>query len=172
MKTFSLKIDSHNTKPKDVIGSKNIDFTKIIAFDEQGRILTLITENGIGLPCGRVEGWDNRDAFDAAHREAWETANVTLGTLITLNIIETKSSSEETRRTLVLAARIARTDPMRRGQSSRIFLEPKEFIKYYNDDVEMHQHLTDMAVKSIPEFQPNCLEDIKKTFLLLDGGAK
>lgn len=172
METLSLKIDSHKTNPKDVIGSKNIDFTKIIAFDNNGCILTLITENGVSLPCGRVEGWDNRDAFDAAHREAWETANVTLGTLITLNIIETQTSQGDLRKTLVLAARIARKDPMRKGQAPRLFLKAEDFIKHYSNDIKVHQQLTKTAVESITELQPNYLEDVKKKLCLLEGGAK
>lgn len=166
---FSLKCTPVETAK--IVGEKSIDFAKVIAFDEEGHILTLITADGISLPCDRLEFGD-RDIFDTAHRIAWEFANVTLGTLILLNTFEITDTDGKTCRTLVVAARVARKDPMREKQFPRLFLEPEEFLRQYRNEIGMLQDTVKTALQSIPEFQPDYADNIRATLSFLQGGRQ
>jgi hypothetical protein len=138
---------------REAIDTKDVDCTKVIAIDEKGRILTLVTADGISLPCDFLD-MDDRDALDAAHRVAWEVACVTLGTLILLNTIDVIDATGRKHRTLVVAARIARQDPMR-TRFARLFLEPEEFLIHYRTEIETVQNSVKAAIEGIPEFNPN-----------------
>lgn len=170
MEKTSFGIKSIPVDFLEAIDTKNFDFAKVIAFDEKGRILTLITADGISLPCDFLD-MDDRDALDAAHRVAWEVACVTLGTLILLNAIDVMDATGRKHRTLVVAARIARQDPMR-TRFTRLFLEPDEFLMRYRTEIGAVQNTVKTAIESIPEFNPDYLDDLKEELSFLKGSVQ
>lgn len=161
MGNTSFGIKSVPVDFREAIKTKAVDCAKVIAFDEKGRILTLVTADGISLPCDFLD-MDDRDALDTAHRVAWEVACVTLGSLILLNTIDVIDVTGRKYRTLVVAARIARQDPMR-TRFARLFLEPEEFLVHYRTEVGTVQNTVKAAIESIQGFQPDCLEDMGAT---------
>lgn len=171
MENTSFGIKSVPVNFWEVINTKDVDCTKVIAFDEKGRILTLVTADGISLPCDFLD-IDDRDALDAAHRVAWEVACVTLGNLILLNTIDVIDATGQKHRTLVVAAQIARQDPMR-TRFARLFLEPKEFLFHYRTEIGTVQNTIKAAIHNVQWVQHRCPESIGTTLSLLKkcGGS-
>ncbi len=129
-----------------------------------------MTADGISLPCDFLD-MDDRDALDTAHRVAWEVACVTLGSLILLNTLDVIDVTGRKHRTLVVAARIARQDPMR-TRFARLFLEPEEFLVHYRPEVGTVQNTVKAAIESIQGFQSDCLEDMGATLSFPKRGCQ
>lgn len=154
----------------EAVSTKDVDCAKVIAFDEKGRILTLVTADGITLPCDFLD-LDDRDALDTAHRVAWEVACVTLGSLILLNTIDVIDATGRKHRTLVVAAKIARQDPMR-TRFTRLFLEPEEFLVHYRTEIGTIQNTVKAAIESVQELQYDSLEGMAATLAFPKGGRQ
>lgn len=106
---------------------------KVVAFDNEDRILTVRDGNRIDIVNGSIE-WDDDTPEDAARREAMEKANVTLGEVSLGAVIESKpkgGSSGQAAVTLVMTARIKSIDPYKswQGAPKRAFLTKEELFK-------------------------------------------
>jgi len=88
---------------------------KIVVFDDQNRVLAIKSGNRFILPGGRVE-WDDDDAEAAARREVFESANIALGLVKPVRVIETKNRQTQSARTIVFVGRMAGEGTVLPGQ--------------------------------------------------------
>lgn len=108
----------------------------IIAFDQQGRIMTIKKKGITDVVRGRVE-WDDESYADAARREMFEATGAIFTLLKLSAVIAPKENKLEIANqkdhTLVMAGRIGAID---RPQGSRkykpIFLDMKKLLLRYN----------------------------------------
>jgi ADP-ribose pyrophosphatase YjhB (NUDIX family) len=61
--------------------AENVRRFKVVVFGTDDRVLAVRSRKTIDLPGGRVE-WEDDTLADAARREVWETAEITLGPLV------------------------------------------------------------------------------------------
>ncbi|MDD3183050.1 MAG: NUDIX hydrolase [Alphaproteobacteria bacterium] len=87
-------------------GDNEARYVKVIVFDEQCRVLALNSNNKFVLPGGKIE-WDDDDAETAARREVFEAANMAIGLVIPVTIIDAKNRNKQIIRTVVFAARMS-----------------------------------------------------------------
>ncbi len=122
---------------------------KVIAFNDQDRILSFRQGRKYSILCGKVE-WDDEDAEDAARREAIEAANVKLGDLRVSSILEGRNDKGEPVYTLVYSGRVASEDPLLPKQKRKHrFLKKISLLKHAETPV-LHE-LIDMAEFFLPE---------------------
>ena len=145
--------------PFDILRAKRI---KIIAFDDEGKILAIRKQKKIDIISGST-GCDDRNYKDAARREAREEANVTLGRLHLAAVIESKpkdNPSAEANFILVMTARVKSTIPYSEYQepNKRYFLTKEKLLKRYSagkpDDLVKLIEMADFVLSDAPECDP------------------
>ncbi len=106
---------------------------KIIAFDNEGRILGVKKGRTYDIPSGCQE-WEDDTFEETAYREANEQAQVTLGQITLAAVIEEalKGSEEATTYTLVMTGMVKEMEPMlSEKEHKRAFLTKSNFLKRY-----------------------------------------
>ena len=126
----------------------NVKAIKIIAFDDEGKILGVKRGRTFDIPSGRLE-WDDDDLTAATCREVYEQASVILGKVIISAVIENLPIQSVTppTHTVVMTGFINKVEPMPFGrENKRAFLDKELFLKRYRfGDPEALKRLIDMA---------------------------
>ncbi len=92
--------------PEQSLNAEEIEYVKIVVFDDQNCVLAIKNKNRFVLPGGCVE-WDDDDAEAAARREVFESANIALGLVKPVTAIKTKGRQNEIAQTIVFVGRMA-----------------------------------------------------------------
>jgi len=80
------EIEQTYHEPVFPFDAERVRSVKIIAFDDEGKILGIKRGRTFDIPCGQLE-WDDDNFQDTAKREVYEQANVNLGQITLAAVI-------------------------------------------------------------------------------------
>jgi 8-oxo-dGTP diphosphatase len=120
--------------PAVVPDRRDVSVVMIVPFAVEGWVVVVRLGRGVELPGGHVLAED-RSLEDAARREAWEEARITLGPLAVAQVIRVDYLTEPptTTHIVVYTGRVLRMAPFDRAHESlaRIVVSSEDFIDRY-----------------------------------------
>lgn len=115
-----------------------VSYVKIIVFDDQNRILVVKNKNRFVLPGGRVE-WDDDDAESAARREVFEAANIALGLVQPVTVIQTQDHEKQITKTSIFAARMSGEPQVsQHHKNTHRFVRKESFLEALHQNELVH----------------------------------
>jgi len=120
--------------PATVPERRDVSVVMVVPFTVDGRVVVARLRRGVELPGGHVQPED-RSLEDAARREAWEEARITLGRLAVAQVIRVDYLTDppSTSHIVVFTGRVLRMAPFDRAHESlaRMVVPSEDFIDHY-----------------------------------------
>ncbi len=123
-------------------------YVKVVVFDDQNRVLAVRSRNRFVLPGGRVE-WDDDDAEAAARREVFESANIALGLVKPVRVIETKNCQTQSARTIVFVGRMVGEGGISEQRFNSRFMSKKTFFETIGGQSPLVRSLVESAHRAL-----------------------